>query len=226
VKFSSEYTQHLYTAVAALLSVIKKSMHKTTTTTQSVIQNTRAIQRYWGPKQQRAQIMNTWSFFIIGSSLSLLPVNKYIILTIKIVQSVLWATQLIWGKAVFHQAPHSEGIEGMEVQHIQLHTFLTQALERYKWFASWPRCSTLTTDWTGGWDDLRSCLDVLKMRKKISLPYWRAIYTCECVNTLKNVTFLAFETDTTLCTYVALYFGSRVGVISIATKLHVGQLWV
>jgi hypothetical protein len=43
-----------------------------------------------GPKQQSVHIMKTWSFFIIGSSiLSLLPVNKYFILTISIVQSVL-----------------------------------------------------------------------------------------------------------------------------------------
>jgi hypothetical protein len=70
----------------------KQNNNNNTTTPppQSMIQNTRAIQNHCVPKQQCAEIMNTWSFFVIDSGiLSLLAVNKYIILTISIVQSVL-----------------------------------------------------------------------------------------------------------------------------------------
>ena len=57
----------------------------------------------------------------------------------------------------------------MEVHSIQFHTFLTLTLDSNKWYTSWPRYFTPSTDWIGDWASLRVCFDALKMEKNICL---------------------------------------------------------
>jgi hypothetical protein len=47
---------------------------------------------------------------------------------------------------MFHHTPHSEGIEGCGGTAHKAPHILSLALDRDKWFASWPRHFTLNTD--------------------------------------------------------------------------------
>jgi len=70
----------------------------------------------------------------------------------------------------FHLAPRREDNGGMEVQ---LHAFLTSALDSGEWSAS--RAGYFTpapvrspgTHWIGGWVGLRTILDAVAKRKEI-----------------------------------------------------------
>ena len=57
-------------------------------------------------------------------------------------------------------------MEGVEVHNIQLHTFLTLALDSAMWYASWPSHFALSTDWIRAC----GCSDTLKIGKYFYLP--------------------------------------------------------
>ena len=58
----------------------------------------------------------------------------------------------------------------VEVLHTQLHMVLTLALDGGKWFASWPSCFTLSTDWMGSRSELTLEVVWILWRQEKTLP--------------------------------------------------------
>jgi hypothetical protein len=95
---------------------------------------------------------------------------------------VVWATQLFNIKTLtlynvkLSPAAQVTVRRGVEIQHTQLHTFLTVTQDRDKWCASWPSHFTLCMDWTGFWATLRGCLQSLQMSENFcTAKNWRLV---------------------------------------------------
>ena len=131
----------------------------------SLTQNTSSIWSHWGPRPQCPQTMTTWSFFITWNDiLSLLPVNKYIILNGNpppIVHTTFCALS---------NPTHQHAITSYKVKLSPCFISTTQlgSLDRDKWFVSWPCHLALSMDRVGGWDSLRCSLHALMMRENFS----------------------------------------------------------
>ena len=124
-----------------------------------------SVWSHWGPRWQYVQTTTTWPFFITWNSiLSLLPVNKYIILNGNpppIVHTTFCALS---------NPTHQHAITSYKVKLSLCFISTTQlgSLDRDKWFVSWPCHLALSMDRVGGWDSLRCSLHALMMRENFS----------------------------------------------------------